>query len=307
MKRTHSKIMLKYTQTIYAVCSVWDKGYRYGFNGKEIDKGDEGMGGGGSTYDYGFRIYNPSLGKFLSVDPLAADFAWLSTYSYAANTPIWAIDLDGLEPVTIQQIDNFKKDIEQAKSINFTIFVDQPGVGGDRDNNEGVPFVGSGIDVGHTFIQIIVKKEDGSTSSITMGFYPGDGETINPVIPNVTGSLENDGGHIYDVKYTTEIDKTKASNVLDYANETVTKDTRYDLNNFNCTDFGLESAKKAGIDLPDTQGSWTGGGGSNPGDLGEDIRKRNIVESLINPEKKNDNSPGTSSGTSKKGKNGSSK
>ena len=289
------------------VCSVWDKGYRYGFNGKEIDKGDEGMGGGGSTYDYGFRIYNPSLGKFLSVDPLAADFAWLSTYSYAANTPIWAIDLDGLEPVTIQQIDNFKKDIEQAKSINFTIFVDQPGVGGDRDNNEGVPFVGSGIDVGHTFIQIIVKKEDGSTSSITMGFYPGDGETINPVIPNVTGSLENDGGHIYDVKYTTEIDKTKASNVLDYANETVTKDTRYDLNNFNCTDFGLESAKKAGIDLPDTQGSWTGGGGSNPGDLGEDIRKRNIVESLINPEKKNDNSPGTSSGTSKKGKNGSSK
>ncbi len=41
--------------------------YRYGFNGKEKD--DEGMGGGGSTYDYGFRIYNPQIGKFLSVDP----------------------------------------------------------------------------------------------------------------------------------------------------------------------------------------------------------------------------------------------
>ena len=42
--------------------------YRYGFNGKELDP--EGMGGGQSTYDYGFRIYNPALGKFLSVDPL---------------------------------------------------------------------------------------------------------------------------------------------------------------------------------------------------------------------------------------------
>jgi hypothetical protein len=27
------------------------------------------MGGGGSTYDYGFRIYNPNIGKFLGVDP----------------------------------------------------------------------------------------------------------------------------------------------------------------------------------------------------------------------------------------------
>jgi hypothetical protein len=34
------------------------EGYKYGFNGKEKD--NEGMGGGGSTYDYGFRIYNCS-------------------------------------------------------------------------------------------------------------------------------------------------------------------------------------------------------------------------------------------------------
>jgi RHS repeat-associated protein len=42
--------------------------YHFWFNGKELD--EEGMGGGGSTYDYGFRIYNAQLGKFLSVDPL---------------------------------------------------------------------------------------------------------------------------------------------------------------------------------------------------------------------------------------------
>ncbi|MEZ4916428.1 MAG: RHS repeat-associated core domain-containing protein [Chitinophagales bacterium] len=66
--------------------------YRFGFNGKEKDP--EGMGGGGSTYDYGFRIYNPQLGKFLSIDPLASNFAWNSSYAYAGNDVIRCIDLD---------------------------------------------------------------------------------------------------------------------------------------------------------------------------------------------------------------------
>ena len=70
-------------------------GYRYGFNGKEKD--NEGMGGGGSTYDYGFRIYNPSIAKFLSVDPLTMEYPWYTPYQFAGNKPIWAIDLDGLE------------------------------------------------------------------------------------------------------------------------------------------------------------------------------------------------------------------
>jgi len=45
--------------------------YRYGFNGKEKDdNGEFGM----TTYDYGFRIYNPALGKFLSTDPLTKSY-----------------------------------------------------------------------------------------------------------------------------------------------------------------------------------------------------------------------------------------
>ena len=72
-----------------------NRNYRYGFNGKEEDA--EGMGGGGSTYDYGFRIYNPSIGKFLSVDPLTCAYPWYTPYQFAGNMPIWAIDVDGLE------------------------------------------------------------------------------------------------------------------------------------------------------------------------------------------------------------------
>ena len=69
--------------------------YRYGFNGKELDT--EGMGGSGSTYDYGFRIYNPNIAKFLSVDPLSPKYAYYGPYQFAGNMPIWAIDIDGLE------------------------------------------------------------------------------------------------------------------------------------------------------------------------------------------------------------------
>jgi RHS repeat-associated protein len=69
--------------------------YRYGYNGKELDK--EGMGGGGSTYDYGFRIYNPQIARFLSVDPLSESFPYFSPYQFAGLDPIKYIDLDGLE------------------------------------------------------------------------------------------------------------------------------------------------------------------------------------------------------------------
>ena len=68
-------------------------GYRYGFNGKEKDKDLNSL----TAYDYGFRIYNPGIGKFLSVDPLYQSFPWYSSYQYAGNKPIWCVDFDGLE------------------------------------------------------------------------------------------------------------------------------------------------------------------------------------------------------------------
>jgi RHS repeat-associated protein len=74
--------------------SFSSEGYRYGFNGKENDKES-------ATQDYGFRIYNPSIGKFLSVDPLTMNYPWYTPYQFAGNKPIWAIDLDGLEEVLI--------------------------------------------------------------------------------------------------------------------------------------------------------------------------------------------------------------
>ncbi len=44
------------------------------------------------------RIYDPRIGRFLSVDPLTRTYPWYTPYQFAGNRPIDAIDLDGAEP-----------------------------------------------------------------------------------------------------------------------------------------------------------------------------------------------------------------
>ena len=69
-------------------------GYRYGFNGKENDNEVKGVG---DQVDYGMRVYDPRVGRFLSLDPLQSKYPWYSPYHFAGNKPIWAVDLDGRE------------------------------------------------------------------------------------------------------------------------------------------------------------------------------------------------------------------
>jgi RHS repeat-associated protein len=82
--------------------------YRYGFNGKEKDNE---VSGDGNQYDYGFRIYNPRLGRFLSVDPLSPKYPFYTPYQFASNNPIMNVDIDGLEgdPVITKQMEEAAK------------------------------------------------------------------------------------------------------------------------------------------------------------------------------------------------------
>lgn len=67
--------------------------YRFGFNSMEKDDQTYGEG---NAYDFGARIYDARLGRFLSVDPLASSFSWQTPYCGLDNNPIFLIDPTGM-------------------------------------------------------------------------------------------------------------------------------------------------------------------------------------------------------------------
>jgi len=56
------------------------------------------MKGRGNSLDFGARMYDSRLGRWLSIDPLAAKFPSVSPYAFAYNNPIFYIDKEGEEP-----------------------------------------------------------------------------------------------------------------------------------------------------------------------------------------------------------------
>jgi RHS repeat-associated protein len=93
--------------------------YRYSFNGKEDLREQRWY------QDYGARFYHKALGRFVSADPLIVSqkkYAWLSSYQFASSSPVWAVDLDGLEMFvvhgTLQERHSFSEGIlSQLKRI----------------------------------------------------------------------------------------------------------------------------------------------------------------------------------------------
>jgi RHS repeat-associated protein len=69
--------------------------YRYLFQGQEHD--DEINGAPGTSYAFEYRIHDPRVGRFLSIDPLAAEYPYNSPYAFAENKVIQFVELEGLE------------------------------------------------------------------------------------------------------------------------------------------------------------------------------------------------------------------
>jgi RHS repeat-associated protein len=81
--------------------------YRYGFNGKENDNEVKGEG---NQIDFGARIFDTRLAKWLSMDPHQAKYAFESPYSYTLNSPLQYKDVDGKDIIiVIRDIDDNMK------------------------------------------------------------------------------------------------------------------------------------------------------------------------------------------------------
>jgi RHS repeat-associated protein len=69
----------------------------YLYNGKELLDEDADLG----WLDYGFRNYDPQIGRFPQLDPLSWEYPYYTPYQFAGNDPIANVDLDGLEPLNV--------------------------------------------------------------------------------------------------------------------------------------------------------------------------------------------------------------
>ena len=82
------------------VCDEIGDQYRFGFNGMHKDNEMQGIG---NSLDFGARIYDSRLGRFLSLDPLSAKFPSESNFIFAGNSPIVLIDQDGRFKIPIHK------------------------------------------------------------------------------------------------------------------------------------------------------------------------------------------------------------
>ena len=165
--------------------AVDEGGYRFGFGGKEKD--DE-IKGSGNSYDFGERIYDPKIGRWLSRDPFAEKYAEHSPYNFALNNPIYLVDPGGdtvTVHVTAVKVGTTK--INLHSSIEVKDVKDKAG----KVIKKGVKQKTKTVDV----YRVDVTNESGSTATFyfTRKSYRGDKDNTSADPKDVTFDPSTDG------------------------------------------------------------------------------------------------------------------
>ncbi len=190
--------------------------YRYTFQGQESDNEIKGQG---NSINFTFRMYDPRLGRFFAIDPLALDYPHNSPYAFSENRVIDKIELEGLEISTTEvNFNPFTAQYEVHRTVKLSL----------KNSSNVIKGV----------VQIEIYK-NAIQKTIEADFSGGKGTIDNPVVITTVEWVEQGNGF--------SIDLDEAQEVKDAEGKTkgfVTGRTRNGIGNTQTNDLFVSTSIK---------------------------------------------------------------